>query len=130
MAVRCEFIDIIIPIANIERAYPGGFAGFKTDNAGLIGGRLWHDGHLLRDGAMSPADAREAIAYWERLGLVAMDSTEGRQKWRDLCVVEHALGGPTLPCDWIEFDSSRGCVHLKGQAPGPVIGRDHFTSTE
>lgn len=129
MAVRCEFIDIIIPIANIERVFPGGFTAFKADNAGLFGGRLWHDDHLLRDGAMSPMDAKEVVAYWEGYGLVGVDSTGG-QKWRDICVVEHALGGATLPCDWLEFDSGRQCVYLKGQTPGEVVSREHFHSPE
>ena len=29
MAVRCEFIDFIIPIKNIDKVYPGGFKKFK-----------------------------------------------------------------------------------------------------
>ena len=40
MAVRCECIDVIIPIANIDRVFPGGFAGFKLQNAPLFGGCL------------------------------------------------------------------------------------------
>jgi len=62
MAARCEFIDVIIPIANIDRVFPGEFTAYKTENAG-----------------------------------------------------------------WIEFDRGRQCVYLKGQAPDPVIGREHFT---
>jgi hypothetical protein len=130
MAVRCEFIDVIIPLANIDRVFPGGFSAFKTENAALFGGRLWHDDYLLRDGAMNPTDAKDAIAFWERYGLIAMDAEDGRQRWRDVCVVEHVLGGPTLPCDWIEFDSSRQCVYLKGQAPDPVVGREHFSRAQ
>jgi len=56
MAERCEFIDVIVPIRNIDRVYRGGFAAFKKDNAPLFGGRLWHDQSLLRDGAMNPMD--------------------------------------------------------------------------
>ena len=130
MAVCCEFIDVIIPIANIDRVFPGGFTAYKTENAGMFGRRLWHDDYLLRDGAMSPMDARATVEYWERYGLVALDEVDGRQKWRDVCVVEHLLRGPTLPCDWIEFDRGRQCVYLKGQEPDPVIGREHLTRPE
>ncbi len=126
MAVRCEFIDVVIPIANIERVFPGGFSAFETQNAGLFGGRLWHDDHLLRDGAMNAMDAKQVVAYWEGHGLVAMETQNGRQTWRDVCVVEHLSGGPTLPCDWIAFDSVRQCVYLKGQAAEPIVGREFF----
>ena len=37
--------------------------------------------------------------------------------------MEHAFGGPTRPGDWLEFDSERRCVYLKGEAPEPVVGR-------
>jgi hypothetical protein len=40
MALRCEFIDVVISIANIDRVYPGGFAAFKRESARLFGGRL------------------------------------------------------------------------------------------
>ena len=29
MAVRCEFIDFIIPIENTDQVYPGGFEKYK-----------------------------------------------------------------------------------------------------
>jgi hypothetical protein len=126
MAIRCEFIDIVIPIANINRAYPGGFTAFKRDNSGLFGGRLWHDDQLLRDGAMSPMDANQCVKFWERLGLEPMERQDGRQAWKDLCVVEHMFGGPTLPCEWLEFDAERGCVYLKGTPSEPIVGRESF----
>lgn len=38
MAVHCEFIDFIIPIAKIDAVYPGGFKAFKVENqAGFKG---------------------------------------------------------------------------------------------
>jgi hypothetical protein len=130
MAVRCECIDVIIPIANVDRVFPGGFAAFKLQNAPLFGGCLWHDDYLLRDGAMSPMDAKQAVASWEQYGLVALETENGIQKWRDLCVVEHTRGGPTLPCDWIEFDRDSQSVYLKGQAPAPIVGREHFAQPD
>ena len=52
MAIHCEFIDLIIPIANIDRVYPGGFAQFKKDHEQGFSGVLWHPeyavGFLLR----------------------------------------------------------------------------------
>ena len=71
MSVRCEFIDVIVPIANIERVYPGGFAAFKARYLEDFGGRLWHDDYLFRDGAMNPIDAASAVNFWRGYGLVA-----------------------------------------------------------
>ena len=42
--------------------------------------------------------------------------------------MEHAFGGPTRPGDWLEFDSERRCVYLKGEAPEPVVGREEQPS--
>ena len=126
MAIRCEFIAIIVPIANIDRVYPGGFAAFKEENASLFGGRLWHDDHLFRDGAMSPANATQAVDFWRHQGLEPIEMRDGRQVWKELCVVEHMFGGPTLPCDWLEFDRERACVYVKGTPSEPVVGREGF----
>ena len=41
--------------------------------------------------------------------------------WKDLCVVDQ-LRGPTLPCEWIEFDRQENCVWLKGSERGEVVG--------
>lgn len=130
MAVRCEFIDIIVPIAAIDRVYPGGFAAFKAENLALFGGRLWHDQHLLRDGAMSPMAAKEAVAYWESMGLTAMEMRDKVRVWKDVCVVERMSGGPTALCDWLVFDIDRACVYLKGDLAEPVVGREGFERTE
>lgn len=130
MAVRCEFIDVIVPIVSIDRVYPGGFSAFRAEHSTLFGGRLWNDDHLLRDGAMSAVDARAAVEYWERQGLAPMKVEGGHQVWGDLCVVEHVLGGPTLPCDWLDFDQNGPCVSLKGYPPGPVVGREAFRNVD
>jgi fatty acid CoA ligase FadD36 len=58
MAVRLEHIDLLVPIHLIEEKYPGGFAQCLADHRPLIGRRMWHDGQLLRDGALDPASAR------------------------------------------------------------------------
>jgi len=59
MAIKLEFLDLIVPIKTIKKKYPGGWKQCLKDHNGLIGGRVWYDEHLFRDGAMSPND----IAY-------------------------------------------------------------------
>jgi len=126
MAVRCEYIDIIVPITNIDRVYLGGFAGFKREHESHFGHRLWHDLHLLRDGAFCQDDLTLRIAFWRDLGLEPGAEGEAGSVWRDLCVVKSIFGGPTLPCDWVVFDWSDRCCYLKGMPMRPIMGREHF----
>lgn len=104
MSIACEFIDLIIPISNIDKVYKGGFNQFKEDHIELFGGRYRHDDFLFRDGAMNSIDIQLSIEKWEKLGLVGIVEIEGQKKWKDFCVVERMFGGLTLQCDWIEFD--------------------------
>ena len=52
--MNLEFINLIIPRDRIEAVYNGGWDQFVSDNQSAIGGRVWFDDHLMRDGAMSP----------------------------------------------------------------------------
>jgi hypothetical protein len=124
MAIRLKFINLIIPIAKIERCYAGGFESFVSENKELIRRRVWYDDYLFRDGAMNPRDMEHLVREWVRRGLVPFEESDGRQIWKDMCVVEPILGGPTLPCDWLEFDRQDNCVFLKGFSKGRVIGRE------
>ncbi|MDL2323142.1 TIGR02452 family protein [Bacteroidales bacterium OttesenSCG-928-A17] len=94
MAIRIRFINIIIPIKNIENHYPGGFKQYKRDN----GNRMEHDSFLVMKGAMSPWDMESHVKECEAFGLVGVVEKNGVERWRDFCVVE---GEPTLPCDWL-----------------------------
>lgn len=124
MAVACEYIDVIVPIGRIDAVYPGGFNAFKSQNAELFGGRLWHDSHLFRDGAMSPQDARCVVDFWKGRGLTPFGKTaEGGVFWKDMCVVEVMMGGASLPCDWIEVSAEEKCAWKRGSAKGEIIGR-------
>ena len=50
MSVALEFIDFIVPISTIREKYPGGWEQCLKDHSPLLGGRVWHDDHLLRNG--------------------------------------------------------------------------------
>ena len=103
MAIALEFIDFVVPIALIRQKYPGGWAQCLQDHERLIGGRVWFDEHLLRDGAMNPADIESLVDEWTSLGFQPTTELDGQRIWQDCCVVESMLGGPTLPCDWLEL---------------------------
>lgn len=111
MAIKCEFIDLIIPISNIDRVYVGGFSQFKADYIDHFNGRFRHDDFLFRDGAMNPMDIQHMIEKWEKLGLKGIEENDGVKKWKDFCVVQSLRGGPTLACDWIGFDQETRSVY-------------------
>jgi hypothetical protein len=124
MAIALEFIDFVVPIQTIRNKYPGGWEQCLREHAYLIGGRVWHDEHLFRDGAMNPEDIKILVERWIALIFEAFDFRNGKQFWKDICVIESLFGGPTLPCDWIIYDRDKRIAYLKGTEPGVVIGRN------
>ncbi|MFV0469562.1 MAG: hypothetical protein ACK5MK_11625 [Dysgonomonas sp.] len=94
MALGTAFINLIIPIENIEKHYPGGFEQYKKDN----GTRMVHDNYLVMKGAMSPWDMESLTKECEEFGLIGVVEKDGVEQWQDFCVVEVE---PTLPCDWL-----------------------------
>ncbi len=126
MAILTEFIDFIVPIATIRAKYPGGWSQCLADHASLMGpgGRVWHDEHLLRDGAMSPQGISALVEEWEAMGFEAHEVVDGERRFKDFCVFEGMFGGPTLPCPWIA-DDGHGSVWLAGTEPGTPAGRTH-----
>lgn len=121
MAVALEFIDFIVPVSLVKTKYPGGWEAFLDDYGYAIGRRVWFDDHLVRDGAMNPQDIKALVDEWSAKGFEPMGQRDGKPYWKDCCVVEHMFGGPTLPCDWLEFDP-KGVAYLKGTEPGSVVG--------
>ena len=122
MAVYLEFINLIIPRDRIETAYQGGWDQFVLDNQSAIGGRVWFDDYLMRDGAMSPGDMGLLIDLWKDIGLNPIDEKDGQKFWKDCCVVD-TMFGATLPCDWIEFTEDGRSAFLKGTEPGELATR-------
>ena len=126
MAVALECIDFIVPIDTIRRKYPGGWEKCLEDHRELIGGRVWYDDYLFRDGGMAPWVIGEFVDHWNAMGFETYALENGQRVWRDACVVESLLAGPTCPCDWIEMDWERRAAYLAGTEPGEVVSRDSF----
>lgn len=108
MPVALEFLNLIIPVEKIGSHYPGGFSAYKTHFTNLIGGRVWFDNYLVRDGAMNPMDMELLTGEWESYGLKGATEENGVMVWKDFCVADTS-GGPTLPCNWliVENQSAR-----------------------
>jgi hypothetical protein len=126
MAIASEFIDFIVPIKLIEQKYPGGWEQCLEDHKDLIGGRVWYDEHLFRDGAMNPMDIECLVNDWTDLGFQCTTEINGQKTWHDVCVFEGMFGGATLPCDWIEFDAATRSAYLKGTPIGDLKCRDSY----
>jgi len=121
MAIATEFIDFIVPIQTIRDKYPGGWEQCLEDHANLIGGRVWYDEHLFRNGAMNPMDIGSLVKEWTEMGFECYREVDGKMCWQDVCVYEGLFGGATMPCDWLGVDESTNAVFLKGTAPGEVV---------
>ena len=122
MAIQTEFIDFIVSIHAIRAKYPGGWEACLRDHAPLIGGRVWYDDYLFRDGAMSPHDIGMLVEEWTALGLVGRAQVDGQECWVDFCVHEAMFGGATLPCAWLVPHVGSSVAHVDD--PGSdVIGR-------
>ncbi len=107
MSVHLEFINVLIRRDALERVYPGGFEQYVRDNAEFIGITCWFDEDIVREGAMSPQDAKGIVEYWEGLGLKAATYKRGRPvEWIELCVA--GFGGPSVPCSWLSFSIENG----------------------
>lgn len=126
MAIALEFIDLVVPIALIRQKYPGGWAQCLQDHERLIGGRVWFDEYLLRDGAMNPADIESLVEEWMSLGFQPTAEVDGQRIWQDCCVVESMLGGPTLPCEWLALSEDGRSAWLKGTQPGEIKWRQKW----
>ena len=130
MAIALEFIDFIVPISTIEKKYPGGWQQCLNDHSHLLGGRVWYDDHLLRNGAMNPLDIEALANRWRNLGFEPTGEENGRRFWKDFCITEFELDGLTLPCDWLQVSEDGRSAYLKDTDPGKVIGRDFGSQNE
>ena len=96
MAIGISFINLIIPIENIEKKYLGGFEQYKSERDYIS-----HDDFLVRIGTMNPWDMETLCKEHEDFGLVGVVEKDGIKQWQDFCVVEWR---PTLPCEWLRQD--------------------------
>ena len=123
MAIALEFLNLVIPIKNIEQHYRGGWEQYLDDHEQLIGRRLWFDDYLLRDGAKDPKDMSKLIDEWVDIGLRTIEETNGKPRWVDCRVIASIFNAPTLPCNWVQLSPNGWSASLKGHPPGEIVGR-------
>jgi hypothetical protein len=77
MAIKLEFISLIVPIQKIDQYYPGGFNTFIAERIPMFGGRLWYDNYLFRDGPMDFMDMEDFVGFRKRYVLPAFHLING-----------------------------------------------------
>lgn len=105
MAINLECINFLVPIAIIEKKYPGGWVQCQRDYCIEIDSDCY-DSDLFRIGAMNSMDIDELISSWKAKGF--RTHVLGKNpRWIDVCVVDSFANEPTLPCTWIEIRDGR-----------------------
>jgi len=130
---------VIVPIDTINRCSAiGGFAGYLETQKLSLGKSVLYDEYLCSIGTMGPLDNEKLFDFWIAQGLEPFKSVDGQESWNDFCIVD-VFSGPTLPCDWIEFEQrtdedSKGLlslVRMKGKPKGKIVSCfDHLNKTD
>ena len=92
MAISLEFIDFIVPISIIHEKYPGGWKQCLIDYEYGIGGRIWYDKYLFRDGAMAPHGIEILVNEWTAKGFEPYEEIDGKRYWKDFCIASMLSG--------------------------------------
>ena len=123
MAIWLHFINVLVPITTIEKKLKIDFDEFfeKYDK-----GIKFHDKHLFATGAMGAEHIKEIVKYFESKGLTTIELIDGKEHFKDLCVVEVLFGGSTRPCNWLKFNASDSSAWLKGTEKGELVIPDVF----
>lgn len=108
MAIVLECLNLVIPVRCITRVWPGGFAAFWQRHGGQA--RLWHDGRLLRDGAMHLQELQQVLAWWQQHGIGLPPVVGGHS---DVCLVDVQRGVISAECSWLELDLPRARARLR-----------------
>ena len=127
MAIWLHFINVLVPITTIEKKLKVDFEEFfeKYDK-----GIKFHDKHLFATGAMGAEHIEEIVKYFESKGLTTIELIDGKEHFKDLCVVEVLFGGSTRPCDWLEFNARDSSAWLKGTEKGELVIPDVFKNQD
>lgn len=111
MAVAIEFLNMIIPVAEIKKKYPGGWEKCREDTGcDLPGSPSWSDGELLRLGTMDEMTLQLMGDEWASMGFKGFSGRGDKKKWKDFCQFG-SFTGPAF-CDWLFFDEKAGVVSL------------------
>lgn len=124
MAIALEFINLVIRIDRIEQKYPGGVHKCLADHGEYLGGRVWHDQYLFRDGAMNPNEIQEMVGFWTSLGFEgAVVQGTSTLAWVDFCVLSSNYGSSSS-CSWLSQSQHPFAVRFINDKEDLLVGRD------
>ena len=115
VAVAIEFLNMIVPVAEIEKKYPGGWAKCREDTGcDLPGTPNCSDGELLRLGTMSEMTLQLMGDQWTSMGFKGFTGRGDKKRWKEFCQFG-STAGPAF-CDWLSFDKKNATVSLVNSA--------------
>jgi hypothetical protein len=115
MAIKIEFVNLIIPIEKINNCkLNGGFNTIIKKHENSIGKTVWFDKHLFRMGWMDAWLIDSEIDFWVDHGLVPLEKINGIEFWRDMFAISTGINQFNSNCDWIKVNSSQTKAWLKG----------------
>ena len=121
MAIQAEIISVVIPLSNIEKCKEiGGVKGTLDKHINLLGGKILVDDYLYSEGTMEIREVSSILEFWQAQGLQLQEQINGKPVWKDICVIDSSKG-PSIPCDWLEFDKQTKCFWLKDKPKGNLV---------
>jgi hypothetical protein len=129
MAIKIEFVNLIIPIDKIHKSnIEGGFDALINKYDNLIGSAVWFDKHLFRMGWMDTWMIDGEIDFWKDNGLAPIVKKGNEEYWSDLFVISTGINQFMTNCDWLEIDFRKNIVWLKGTDPNDIYPNPKFAS--
>lgn len=129
MAIHIHFINVIIPKKKIEEKLSILDFNIFLEKQKSSGKHIIYDDYLYCESAMDQYEIQNILNYWKEQGFEPFIQRDGKQCWKDFCVVDMFMG-PTLPCDWIEFETKKLSnndvdflphVFMKGKPKGKLV---------
>lgn len=115
MAIRIEFVNLIIPIERINNSQlEGGFKSVINKYKNAIGRSVWFDEYLFRIGWMDTWMIDSEIDFWINQGLKPLENRNGTEFWYDMFAISCGINQFNTNCDWIKINSSQTKAWLKG----------------
>ena len=129
MAIKIEFVNLIIPIEKINRSnFEGGFDAVIKKYEHLIGHAIWFDKYLFRMGWMDTWMIDSEIDFWKNNGLLPFENLNGVEYWKDLFAISSGVNQFMANCEWIQIDMKKNTVWLKGTDPNEIYPNREFAS--
>ncbi len=129
MAIKIEFVNLIIPIEKINKSnYIGGFDALIKKYEPFIGTSVWFDKYLFRMGWMDTWMIDGEIDFWKNNGLIPIEKKGNDEYWADLFAISMGFNQFMTNCEWLEIDLEKGTVWLKDTDPSEIYPNHNFAS--